>query len=45
MTFDQFCDDFRCTIEERRELAYRLASFRMQKTLEALLPIKMKVKK
>jgi len=36
MTFNEFCQN--CTPEERRDLVYFLAAFRMRKTVELLLP-------
>jgi hypothetical protein len=43
MTFDQLMDDAKATIDERRECAYFLASYRMRRTLEWLLPIRTKL--
>lgn len=37
MTFDELCDTFDLTPEERREAAWYLAFLRMRKTIEALL--------
>lgn len=35
-TFEQFCEDMNCTVGERNELAWHLASFRFRRTIEAL---------
>lgn len=38
MTFDDFFSEFRLTAAERKELVWRLAFLRFQKTIEVLLP-------
>ena len=42
MTFGEFCDSAKATVHEREKLAYRLAAYRMEATLRALLPIPVK---
>ncbi len=37
-TFDEVCSDHRVTASERADLVWFLATFRMRKTVETLLP-------